>query len=59
MREKIVAGKLEGWYRDVVLLRQESVVHPKKIIQSMQQELQKELGSKFVIVDFIRYELGA
>jgi elongation factor Ts len=59
MREKIVSGKFEAWYREVVLVKQESVVHPKNTIQALQEKLEKEIGSKIVIADFIRYELGA
>lgn len=59
MKERIVSGKFEAWYKETVFLKQESVVHPKKTIQALQYELQKELGFKFAIVDFIRYELGA
>jgi elongation factor Ts len=58
MRERIIAGKFEAWYSNVVLLKQESIVHVKKTIQSLQEDLEKELGTKLVIVDFIRYELG-
>lgn len=58
IREKIVQGKINAWMAEVALLEQPSLIHSGKTINSLMDDLRKELNSKFVIVDFIRYELG-
>lgn len=57
MQGKIVDGKMNKWYAEVVLLEQESVVHPKKTIGSLIEALKKEVG-EFSLGNFVRWERG-
>lgn len=57
MQAKIVEGKMNKWYAEVVLMEQESVVHPKKTISSLVEELKKEVG-EFSFGNFVRWERG-
>lgn len=57
MKDKIVQGKVDKWYADVVLVDQESIVHPKKTISQLKNELEVKTGA-INLVGFIRYELG-
>lgn len=58
MQEKIVKGKLDKWMQEVVLLEQESILQAKTTVAKMMEAVQKEVGSKFELANFIRYELG-
>lgn len=55
---KILDGKFNKWYTDVCLLNQESVVVPKKTIQDLLQDLEKQLGGKIKIFNFNRCAVG-
>lgn len=57
MKDKIVQGKVDKWYQDVVLIDQESIVHSKKTISQLKNELEVKTGA-IHLVSFIRYELG-
>ena len=60
VREKIVDGKLDAWYRTVVLLEQE-MHNPKfdgKTVQQLRDELTATTGENVVIRRFVRYAIG-
>lgn len=58
MQERIVKGKMDKWMQEIVLLEQESIIHAKITITKLMENLRKEIGSEFVVTNFIRYELG-
>ena len=60
VRERIVAGKLDAWYRTVVLLEQE-MHNPKfegKTVQQLRDELTATTGENVVIRRFARFAVG-
>jgi elongation factor Ts len=60
VREKIVAGKLDAWYRTIVLLEQE-MHNPKfegKTVQQLRDELSARTGENVVIRRFVRFAVG-
>jgi elongation factor Ts len=60
VREKIVAGKLDAWYRTVVLLELE-MHNPKfdgKTVQQLRDELTAKTGENVVIRRFVRFAVG-
>ena len=60
VREKIVAGKLDSWYRTIVLLEQE-MHNPKfegKTVQQLRDELTATTGENVVIRRFVRFAVG-
>jgi elongation factor Ts len=62
VRERIVAGKLDKWLDDVVLLRQKHVnedKHGGKTIEQLRAELAAETGENVVIRRFARFSVGA
>jgi elongation factor Ts len=61
VREKIVAGKLDKWLDDVVLLRQKHVnedKHGGKTIEQLRAALASETGENIVIRRFARFAVG-
>jgi elongation factor Ts len=61
VRERIVAGKLEKWLDDVVLLRQKHVnedKHGGKTIEELRAALASETGENVVIRRFARFAVG-
>jgi elongation factor Ts len=60
VREKIVSGKLDSWYRTIVLLEQE-MHNPKfdgKTVQQLRDELTAATGENVVIRRFTRFAVG-
>jgi elongation factor Ts len=60
VREKIVTGKLDAWYRTIVLLEQE-MHNPKfdgKTVQQLRDELTAKTGENVVVRRFIRFAIG-
>jgi elongation factor Ts len=60
VREKIVAGKLDAWYRTIVLLEQE-MHNPKfegKTVQQLRDELTVKTGENVVVRRFVRFAIG-
>ncbi|ANY08277.1 translation elongation factor Ts [Pseudonocardia sp. HH130630-07] len=49
---RIVEGRVNGYYKDVVLLEQASVVDPKKSVKAVADE------AGLTIKDFVRFEVG-
>ena len=61
VRERIVAGKLDKWLDDVVLLRQKHVnedKHGGKTIEQLRAELASETRENVVIRRFARFAVG-
>ena len=61
VRDRIVAGKLEKWLDDVVLLRQKHVnedKHGGKTIEELRAGLAADTGENVVIRRFSRFEVG-
>jgi elongation factor Ts len=61
VREKIVAGKLDKWLDDVVLLRQKHVnedKHAGKTIEQLRAEISSETRENVVIRRFARFAVG-
>jgi elongation factor Ts len=61
VRERIVAGKLDKWLDEVVLLRQRHVnedKHAGKTIEDLRAELAAETGENVVIRRFARFSVG-
>jgi elongation factor Ts len=56
--EKIVAGKLEKFYKEAVLLEQPFVKNPDLTIQDLLNELMSKTGERIQIRRFIRYQVG-
>ncbi len=62
VRDRIVKGKLDKWFDDVVLLRQKHVnedKHGGKTIEDLRAELASETGENVVIRRFTRFAVGA
>jgi len=60
VREKIVAGKLDAWYRTIVLLELQ-MHNPKfdgKTVQQLRDELTAKMGENVVIRRFTRFAVG-
>jgi elongation factor Ts len=60
VRAKIVEGKLDAWYRTIVLLEQE-LHNPKfegKTVQQLRDELTVKTGENVVIRRFVRFAVG-
>jgi elongation factor Ts len=60
VRERIVQGKLDAWYRTIVLLEQE-MHNPKfegKTVQQLRDELAATTGENVVIRRFVRFAVG-
>jgi elongation factor Ts len=56
--EKIVAGKLEAFYKDHVLLDQPFVKDDAKTIRQLLDETSSRVGEKVAVRRFVRYKLG-
>jgi elongation factor Ts len=60
IRKKIVEGKLDAWYRTIVLLEQE-MHNPKfegKTVQQLRDELTAKTGENVVVRRFTRFAVG-
>jgi elongation factor Ts len=60
VRGKIVEGKLDSWYKTIVLLEQE-LHNPKfegKSVQQLRDELTAKTGENVVIRRFVRFAIG-
>jgi elongation factor Ts len=55
---KIVDGKVESFYKEVVLLSQPWIREPKKTIGDLVKEASAKLGENVVVKRFIRYQMG-
>ena len=57
--EKIVSGKMEKVYQEIVLLEQPFVKNPDATIQDLLKEQIAKLGENIVINRFARFQIGA
>jgi elongation factor Ts len=58
MIEKIAAGKLEAFFKDMSLISQPWVREPKKTISDLIKETGKTAGAEITVTRFIRFALG-
>ncbi len=58
VRERIVAGKIEKWLDEVVLLRQEHVKHEGQKIEDLRAKLASDTGENIVIRRIARFGIG-
>jgi len=56
--KKIITGKFNKWYSDVVLYNQESVVSPKLSVDFVLGEICKQLDCELKILNFVRLQVG-
>jgi elongation factor Ts len=56
--EKIVAGKIEAFYKDVALMHQAWIREPKKTIADLVNELSAKVGEKIAVRRFARFQVG-
>ena len=56
--DRIVAGRLEKFYKEVCLMEQEFIRDPSKDITTVINEAVLEIGEKINIRRFVRYEMG-
>jgi elongation factor Ts len=58
LREKIVQGKVEAFYKQHTLMSQEYVRDPKKTIGDLVKALSAKVGENIVVKRFARFQLG-
>ena len=58
MIDKISAGRLIKWKKDICLLDQPFVKDPKRVVRSLVADLRQKTGEQITIRRFTRYELG-
>ena len=56
--EKIVAGKVEAFYKDVALVHQAWVREPKKTIGELIKEASAKVGENIQVRRFVRFQMG-
>jgi elongation factor Ts len=56
--EKIVAGKVEAYYKDVALIHQSWVREPKKTIGDLIKEASAKVGENIQVRRFVRFQMG-
>lgn len=56
--EKMVAGRINKYYKEVVLMEQEFVKNPDLTIAQLINEAVLTIGEKITIRRFVRYEMG-
>ncbi|MFN2432164.1 MAG: translation elongation factor Ts [Gemmatimonadota bacterium] len=57
--EKIVGGKVEKYYADVVLLEQPYIRDPDRKVRDVVEEAAAKLGENLVVRRFVRFAVGA
>lgn len=56
--EKMVAGRINSFFKEVCLLEQEWVKDPKKSVGALVKEVGSKVGSELTVKQFARYEKG-
>jgi elongation factor Ts len=56
--DRIVEGKLQGFFKTTVLLDQPYVKEPEKAVQQLVDEVSAKVGEKVAVRRFVRYKLG-
>ncbi len=59
IKAKILQGKIDKWYDDVCLLRQNFFKDEEKTIEQMINEKIVTIGEKIVVARFVRWEIGS
>ncbi len=57
VRQKIVDGKMDSYYRDMVLLEQSFIKEPEKTIKDLIEEATQKFGEKIEITEFVRFSI--
>jgi len=55
---KIVDGKVEAFYKEIVLMSQPWIREPKKTIGDLVKETSAKLGEHVAVKRFVRYQMG-
>ncbi|MEM1032014.1 MAG: translation elongation factor Ts [Myxococcota bacterium] len=55
---KIIEGKVNNWFKETVLLDQDSAQHAKKSIDGLRAEAARAAGGEVTVMGFVRFELG-
>ena len=58
MAEKIVAGRLDKFFKEICLMEQPFVRDPDKSVDQLLNEIVAKIGEKIVLRRFTRYQLG-
>jgi len=56
--EKIIEGKLNSFYEQVVLVEQPSIRDPKVVVEQMLKAAVAKLGENIAVARFVRFEVG-
>ncbi len=56
--EKMVAGRISKFYKEVCLLEQPFIKDPDKAVKTVVKEISDTIGSPVSIVEFVRFEKG-
>jgi elongation factor Ts len=59
IKERIVSGRLDKWYKETCLLRQPFVKEESMNVSDLLAQKSSELGTPLSIDQFVRYELGS
>lgn len=59
IKERIVSGRLDKWYKETCLLRQPFVKEESMNVSDLLAQKSSELGTPLSINQFVRYELGS
>jgi elongation factor Ts len=57
MQEKIIAGKLSAYFKDMTLLEQPYIKDQERTIQNLIDEAVQKFGERIEVSDFIRYSV--
>lgn len=55
MKEKIIAGKLESYFKDQVLLNQPYIKDEEKVVRDLIAEAVQKFGERIEVTGFVRY----
>lgn len=55
MREKIVAGKLDSYFKDQVLLEQDYIKDPARTVRNLIEEATQKFGENIDVTKFVRF----
>jgi elongation factor Ts len=56
--EKMVTGRIQKFFKESVLLKQEFVVDPDKTVEQAVAAVEKEAGAPIKVTGFVRFALG-
>jgi len=58
IREKIVEGKIQKWFKDVALMEQPFVKNPDQKVSELVTEVSAKTGEKIEVARFARFSIG-